>query len=103
MVEPTPRDDGDGSDVPSVATETHTTSWSANLESEVHAENQVLVIDQAISAIKHTAPGSHVNLATHGHPEGFLYESLAREFGDTVECEFVDRYGCGGYVTRVHV
>ena len=76
---------------------THDTSWSANLESPDHEE--------AIRAVERTAAGTHVNLVTHGdhgHPETYLYDALRERFGDAT-LEYVDRCGCGGHVTRVHV
>lgn len=82
----------------------HENSWSANLERERHVERH-RVLDEAIQAIEHTAPGYHVNLVTHGehgHPETYLYNHLDEHCED-IEWEFVSRCGCGGYVTRVHV
>lgn len=38
----------------------------------------------------------------HGHPETSLRDELERNF-DHVRLEYVDRCGCGGHVTRVHV
>ena len=32
-----------------------------------------------------------------------MWKRLADAFGETVEYEFVDQCGCGGYVTRAHV
>nr|WP_197075807.1 hypothetical protein [Halostagnicola sp. A56] len=34
----------------------HDTSWSANLEKPEHDDDRQLVVDQAFSAIEHTAP-----------------------------------------------
>jgi putative CGCGG family rSAM target protein len=84
---------------------THDTSWSANLEGPDHAASEALVIEEAVEAVERTAPGTHVNLVTHGdhgHPEAYLYDELRAEFDD-VTVEYVDRCGCGGHVTRVHV
>lgn len=92
-------------DVDPVTTEVHDTSWSANLEKPAHAEDRDLVVEQATSAVEHTAAGTHVNLVTHGahgHPEGYLFEALEAAFPDA-EYEYVDRCGCGGHVTRVYV
>jgi putative CGCGG family rSAM target protein len=64
------------------------------------------VVDQALSAIEHTAPGNHVNLVTHanhGHPEDYLYDVLEHDGGDDVEWEYIEQCGCGGHVVRVHV
>jgi len=85
----------------------HDNSWSANLEKPQHADDEGLVIQQAIDAVEHTAAGNHVNLVTHGdlgHPEEYLYDELDQAFeGQAVEWEYVDQCGCGGHVTRVHV
>jgi len=82
----------------------HDNSWSANLERPRHEDRERLLAD-ARDAVAHTAPGHHVNLVTHGehgHPESYLFDALAGI--DAVEdWTFVDRCGCGGYVTRVHV
>ncbi|MFB6118029.1 CGCGG family rSAM-modified RiPP protein [Halosegnis sp.] len=83
----------------------HDTSWSANLEQPRHETDRDRVVADALEAIAHTVSGAHVNLVTHdahGHPETYLYETLAAECDDAT-WEFVDRCGCGGYVTRVHV
>ena len=84
---------------------THDTSWSANLEGPDHAASRELVVEEAVAAVDRTAPGTHVNLVTHGdhgHPEAYLYDELRDRF-DGVTVEYVDQCGCGGYVTRVHV
>lgn len=83
----------------------HDASWSANLERERHTDCERLLAD-AVTAVEHTAPGHHVNLVTHGdhgHPSSYLFAHLNGVFGDAVRTEFVDRCGCGGYVTRAHV
>jgi putative CGCGG family rSAM target protein len=93
-------------EVAPITDETHDNSWSANLERDVHADDRDLVIRQAIDAIEHTVPGNHVNLVTHGdhgHPETYLYERLATEYGDDLDWEYVDQCGCGGHVTRIEV
>ncbi|MDY6780482.1 MAG: CGCGG family rSAM-modified RiPP protein [Halobacteria archaeon] len=80
--------------------------WSVNLELDEHAEDRSLVVEEAKRAVEQTADGYFVNLVTHGehgHPSGYLYDELRDEFGDSVEIEYVDRCGCGGHVTRVHV
>ncbi|MFB6121395.1 MAG: CGCGG family rSAM-modified RiPP protein [Halobacteriaceae archaeon] len=82
----------------------HENSWSANLEEPRHADDRALVVAQAIDAVRHTAPGHHVNLVSHGdhgHPEEYLFAALDAAF-EEAEYEFVERCGCGGYVTRVH-
>lgn len=84
----------------------HENSWPANLEGPEHATGRDHLVEQALSAIEHTAAGNHVNLVTHGdhgHPETYLYDALDAEYGDRIEWEYVDRCGCGGYVVRVHV
>jgi putative CGCGG family rSAM target protein len=83
----------------------HDNSWSANLEKPRHADDPELVIEQAVEAIEHTAPGNHVNLVTHGdhgHPADYLYPALA-ELDDTLDWTYVEQCGCGGHVTRAHV
>lgn len=85
----------------------HHNSWSANLELSHHADSVERVIEDAVTAIEHTAPGYHVNIVTHGahgHPSTYLHERLEGAFGDReIRWEYVERCGCGGHVTRVHV
>lgn len=85
----------------------HETSWSANLEKPQHADDRSLVVDQALQAINHTASGHHVNLVTHGdhgHPADYLYPAIEEAGLDReIEWEYIERCGCGGHVTRVHV
>lgn len=89
-----------------VATEpVHESSWSANLETERHADDRSLVVTEARDAVRATRAGVHVNLVTHGDhgdPREYLWEPLA-SLDRVEEVEYVDRCGCGGYVTRVHV
>jgi putative CGCGG family rSAM target protein len=95
-------DDG----VEPVTDRVHETSWSANLEEPVHADDETLVIEQAIEAIEHTRAGTHVNLVSHGahgHPGGYLYAALDERFGDAVSYEYVRQCGCGGHVTKVRI
>ncbi|WP_265111341.1 CGCGG family rSAM-modified RiPP protein [Halosolutus halophilus] len=95
----------DVADVEPVTRREHDASWSANLEKPRHVDDRDLVIDQARDAIAATAAGYHVNLVTHGdhgHPESYLWDELEATF-DGIEVEYVDRCGCGGHVTRVHV
>jgi putative CGCGG family rSAM target protein len=83
----------------------HENSWSANLEKPAHAEDRALVVEDAIAAVEHTAPGYHVNLVTHGdhgHPSEYLYDALAERF-EGLEWTYVEQCGCGGHVTRVDV
>ncbi|WP_440007194.1 CGCGG family putative rSAM-modified RiPP protein [Halomicrococcus sp. SG-WS-1] len=83
----------------------HESSWSANLELPRHADDRALTVEQALDAVRKTASGYHVNLVTHGnhgHPETYLFDELRDAFDDA-EYRFVERCGCGGYVTRVHV
>ena len=89
-----------------VADHVHENSWSANLEGPEYADDRGRVVEQAVSAVEHTALGSHVNLVTHeahGHPETYLYDVLDAEYGERAEWEYVDQCGCGGHVVRVHV
>ncbi|WP_290813239.1 CGCGG family rSAM-modified RiPP protein [Halovivax sp.] len=87
----------------------HENSWSANLEEPRHADDRELLVDEAIDAVEATAPGYHVNLVTHGahgHPREYLWPALeehATRAGESIEWTYVDRCGCGGHVTRVHV
>jgi putative CGCGG family rSAM target protein len=84
----------------------HDTSWSANLERPHHGESLDRLLDDAVTAVEHTAPGYHVNLVTHGehgHPSTYLYDRLEAAFGPSIEWAYVERCGCGGHVTRVHV
>lgn len=84
----------------------HDNSWSANLEKPEHADNRDLIVEQALSAIEHRAPGNHVNLVTHGeqgHPETYLYEVLEQAYGNGLDWEYVEQCGCGGHVLHVHV
>jgi len=84
--------------------ETHDGSWSVNLETDEYAGDEDATVADAVVAVDHTRPGHHVNLVTHGengHPETYLYADVEAAFDD-VTVEFVDRCGCGGYVTRVH-
>lgn len=89
-----------------LATDTeHEGSWSANLETERHADDRSLVVEGAREAVRSTAAGVHVNLVTHGShgdPREYLWEVLVT-LDRVAEVEYVDRCGCGGYVTRVHV
>ncbi|SEQ36445.1 CGCGG family putative rSAM-modified RiPP protein [Natrinema salaciae] len=95
----------DVSGVEPVTRRDHDASWSANLEGPAHAANRSLVVAQSKDAIEATTAGSHVNLVTHGEhgrPESYLWPELEAEF-DGIRLEYVDRCGCGGHVTRVHV
>ncbi len=88
-----------------ITEELHHNSWSANLEKPRYADDVELAIRDGLTAIDHTAPGHHVNLVTHGelgHPEGFLYDAIEREYDD-LDWEYVEQCGCGGHVSRVHV
>jgi putative CGCGG family rSAM target protein len=92
-------------DATHITDRTHETSWSANLEQPRHADPAV-VVEEALAAVAHTANGTHVNLVTHadhGHPETYLYDALADEYGDAVDWSYVEQCGCGGHVVRVHV
>jgi putative CGCGG family rSAM target protein len=83
----------------------HPGSWSANLEEDRHADDAERVVEEALDAVRATRTGYHVNLVTHGahgHPEEYLYEPL-ESMDRAAEIEYVERCGCGGHVTRVHV
>jgi len=93
-------------DATPVTDHVHDNSWSANLETPEHAEDRELLVEQALSAIDHTAAGHHVNLVTHGdqgHPREYLFDVLAERYEDEIEWSYVDRCGCGGHVLRVQV
>ncbi|WP_226041381.1 CGCGG family rSAM-modified RiPP protein [Natrinema sp. DC36] len=95
----------DVSGVEPVTRSQHDASWSANLEGPEHAADRELLLEQAKDAVDATAAGFHVNLVTHGdhgHPETYLWDELEAAF-DGIRLEYVDRCGCGGHVTRVHV
>jgi len=95
-----------GDDHPPVTTEHHENSWSANLEGPEHADDEELVVEQAIEAVDRTADGYHVNLVTHGdlgHPSEYLFAALADADGEDWCWEYVEQCGCGGHVTRVYV
>lgn len=84
----------------------HRRSWSRNLETAEYAEDREAIIEDSIDAVERTEAGTHLNLVTHGeqgHPEQYLFLALEERFGDAVDQEFIERCGCGGYVTRVHV
>jgi putative CGCGG family rSAM target protein len=84
----------------------HDNSWSANLEGPEHAADRSRVLEEAREAVERTAPGNHVNLVTHGehgHPEGYLYDDIEEASGGRMRVEYVERCGCGGHVTRVHM
>jgi putative CGCGG family rSAM target protein len=95
----------DDAEVEPVTRRDHDVSWSANLEQPAHAADRDLILEGARDAVEATAAGTHVNLVTHGehgHPETYLWDELEAAF-DGIELEYVDRCGCGGHVTRVHV
>jgi hypothetical protein len=65
----------------------HDTSWSADPEAPTHADDEQLVIEQAIEAIEHTTPGNHVNPVTHGeqgHLAVYLHAVLDERFRDAL-------------------
>jgi len=89
-----------------VADRAHDAPWSANLERSEHADDAASVVEGALHAIDRTARGTPVTLVTHaahGHPEAYLYEALREEYDGDVDLEYLDRCGCGGYVTTVTV
>jgi len=84
----------------------HENSWSATLETPVHAADRDLLVSQAVDIVEHTAAGHHAGLVTHGkhgHPREYLVPELEAAFGDDADYEYVERRGCGGHVTPVHV
>jgi putative CGCGG family rSAM target protein len=88
------------------ATEVREETWSADLEGPEYAEDREKVVKDGLDAVRRTAQGFFVNLVTHGshgHPSEYLHGAVRDEFGDCVRVEYVERCGCGGYVTRVHV
>ena len=98
--------DGHDLEADPVTDHVHENSWSANLEGPEHAADRDVLVEQALSAVEHTATGNHLNLVTHGdhgHPETYLYDALDAEYGERIEWEYVDQCGCGGHVVRVHV
>lgn len=83
----------------------HDEPWAANLESDAHADNRQLLIEEAIDAIEQTRAGQFVDLVTHeshGHPSTYLYDSM-RTLRTVEEIADEGRCSCGGYVTRVTV
>ncbi|MFB6284619.1 MAG: CGCGG family rSAM-modified RiPP protein [Halobacteria archaeon] len=81
-------------------------TWSVNMELDKHAGDREMIVEEGKEAVRQTAPGYFVNFVTHGdhgHPSEYLYDELRNEFGDSVDIEYVDKCGCGGYVSRVHV
>jgi putative CGCGG family rSAM target protein len=87
-------------------TERREETWSADLEGPDYSEDREKVIEDGLDAVRRTASGYFVNLVTHGNhgdPSEYLYDPVKDEFGDSVRVEYVDRCGCGGYVTRVHI
>ncbi|WP_323676002.1 CGCGG family rSAM-modified RiPP protein [Halorubellus sp. PRR65] len=93
-------------DVDPVTDTFHDGSWSANLERDQYADDRELLVEHALDAVERTASGVHVNLVTHGthgHPETYLYPVLDEELGEEFSYEYVERCGCGGHVSRVHV
>jgi putative CGCGG family rSAM target protein len=98
--------DHEHDDVEPITDRVHDNSWSANLETPAHEDDRELVVEQAVAAVDHTAPGNHVNLVTHGdhgHPETYLYDALADAFDHDLDWEYVAQCGCGGHVVRVDV
>jgi len=90
---------------PAEADDLREETWSADLEAPSYADDREGMVEDALDAVRRTAPGYFVNLVTHGehgHPEDYLHDTVEGEF-DGVRVEYVERCGCGGYVTRVHV
>ncbi|PSP86317.1 CGCGG family rSAM-modified RiPP protein [Halobacteriales archaeon QS_1_68_17] len=94
------------SDAEPVTDRIHDNSWPANLETPRYAGDRAAVVEGALTAIDHTAPGNHVNLVTrgdNGHPERYLYQALEDAVDGDLDWEYVQQCGCGGHVTRVSV
>lgn len=103
----THHDDHDHGEVEPLDERTHDNSWSVNLEKPQYEADRELLERHALEAVERTTGGHHVNLVTHaahGHPEGYLYETLEERFADEpVRWEYVEQCGCGGHVVRAHV
>lgn len=83
----------------------HDRSWVADLETDEHATDRRLVVEEALDAVAQTRPGVAVDLVTHarhGHPAGYLYGPL-RSAPVRIDIADGGRCQCGGYVTRVTV
>lgn len=83
----------------------HDRPWAADLETDAHAADRQLVVDEALDAVDQTRPGQYVDLVTHerhGHPSTYLYEPI-RSLDLQVDVYDEGRCHCGGYVTRVTV
>lgn len=81
-------------------------NWSVNLETEEFMLNRDLIVREAVKAVQETAVLHYVNLAVahqHGQPDSYLVPGLKDVFGDTIDIDFVDQCGCGGYVYRVTI
>lgn len=83
--------------MPQTTDDRHDSSWAANLEHPRHAESERRGVEDALDAVGRTDPGHH------GRSETYLFPALEDAYGDDARWEFVDRCGCGGYVTRVFV
>lgn len=82
-----------------------TKSWSASLEHGEYESDRDLVIRHGLEAIEETAVGIHVNLVTpagFGNPLKYLGSPIRKTYGDTVDIQYIDQCGCGGYVLRIH-
>jgi putative CGCGG family rSAM target protein len=81
-------------------------SWSKHLETEMYADDETRLLEDALAAMAATRAGHHVTLVTHrthGHPREYLYGELTDAFGDAIDVRYVEQCGCGGHVTRVAV
>ncbi|MDF2037761.1 CGCGG family rSAM-modified RiPP protein [Cytobacillus oceanisediminis] len=79
-------------------------NWSVSLEHGEYANNIELLINDAMAAVSQTSKGFYVNIVTParlGHPDGYLTDVLQLHFGNTIDAQFIDQCGCGGYVLRV--
>jgi len=79
-------------------------NWSISFEHEEYEKNVVLIVKDAMEAVRNTAEGYYVNIVTpegFGNPENYLTDILQDHFKDRIKTRFIDQCGCGGYVLRV--
>ncbi len=79
-------------------------NWSISFETEDYENNRERLIQEAIDAVRNTAPGYFVNVVTPaslGHPDDFLAKALQKQFGSAIASKFIGECSCGGYVLRV--
>jgi putative CGCGG family rSAM target protein len=79
-------------------------NWSVSLEQGEYATNIDLLINDAMAAVSQTPKGYYVSIVTPaklGNPNDYLTDVLHLHFGNTIDSQFIDQCGCGGYVLRV--